>query len=121
MQGLLSVNVLTNEPVFPGQVPAIADQKQALLTIFCSTPDTLKKPMFAPSLNGRVIAEMSRPILLVKDISNDSWDENRRSDDKGYSDDQASGLTKVRKRVDELVRHPALASNGWRELGRLDQ
>lgn len=121
MEGILSVSVLTKEPAFPGQIPSIADQEQALLTIFCSTPSTLKKPIFAPSLNGRVIAEMARPILTVKEISNDSWDESRRRNDQGFGNGRTSRLDDVRQRVNEHARHTALAGNGWLELGRPDQ
>jgi nucleotide-binding universal stress UspA family protein len=82
MEGILSVNFDTREFVFSSQVPSIADQKQALITVFCATPATLKKPWFAPSLNGRVIADMARPIILsnglfTKEVS--SWS-NQRSE-----------------------------------------
>lgn len=96
IQGTLAVSVLTNELVFAEQVPAIAAREQALLTIFCSTPGTTKKPMFAPSLNGRVIAEMMRPILMMKENTNDSRNENPGSHDDGDTDNQTSGLTEVR-------------------------
>jgi nucleotide-binding universal stress UspA family protein len=68
MEGILSVNFDTRELVFSSQVPSLADQKQALITVFCATPATLKKPWFAPSLNGRVIADMSRPIIVSNEL-----------------------------------------------------
>ncbi len=67
MEGLLSVRLLTADPVRPMQIPAIADQNQACLTIWCPSSATMKRPMFAPSVSGRLISEMSRPILILKE------------------------------------------------------
>ncbi|MGE3684715.1 MAG: universal stress protein [Bdellovibrionales bacterium] len=104
MEGTLSVKILTNEPVLPGRVPSIVDQRQALLTVFCSTPETLRKPWFLPSLNGRVIAEMSRPILLLKETMRPPQFESRKRDDMRTSDREASELNGARQRANQALR-----------------
>ncbi|MGE3684645.1 MAG: universal stress protein [Bdellovibrionales bacterium] len=108
MEGILSV-AIRKEPVLPGQVASVADQEQAWLTVFCSNSATARKPMFSPSINGRIIADMSRPILVLKEVTYDSRIESARSDDSHTDHDQIERADQFRQRVDAFTWSPPLA------------
>lgn len=55
------------DAVTPEEAAAVADQEQVFLNILCAAPAALKKPLLTPSASGRLIVEMARPILVLKE------------------------------------------------------
>lgn len=68
-EGVIAVHTHVREQVLPAQIPVIADQEQAWLTIVCATPALMKKPLFGPSPLGQVMADMFRPLIVMKDLT----------------------------------------------------
>ncbi len=70
MMGVEKVDILTSEPISPGEVPAMADTEGALITIFCASPAAKRRSIFLPSTCGRLIADMNRPLMILKNAMN---------------------------------------------------